>query len=206
MTPKLFCIGFHRTGSTSLHTALEALGYRVCGKVGTREPDIALRVHEIASGLLDDYDAFEDNPWPILYRELDEWCPGSRFILTIRPADAWVRSVVRFFGTRTTPMREWIYGTGSPVGSEARYRERFERHNEDVLRYFRDRPDDLLVLRITEGDGWKELCAFLGHPAPDKPFPHLVPSRAPAAPGWHTRLARLLRAGRTGDRASRAHR
>lgn len=179
MTAKIFCVGFHRTGTSSLRAALERLGYRVCGSVGTEEPDIAARARDIAFGLLDRYDAFEDNPWPILYRELDQRCPGSRFILTTRPSDAWLRSVTRFFGSKTTPMREWIYGAGSPLGNGPRYVERFERHNREVLEYFRDRPEDLLVLRITEGQGWRELCGFLGHEAPREPFPHMVPSKAP---------------------------
>lgn len=188
--PKIFCVGFHRTGTSSLRAALERLGYRVCGSVATEEPNIAERARVIAFGLLDRYDAFEDNPWPVLYRELDERRPGSRFILTIRPADDWVRSVSRFFGTKTTPMREWIYGAGSPIGNENRYRERFERHNAEVLRYFRKRPQDLLVLRITEGEGWQELCGFLDHEIPREPFPHLVPSRRDARGG--SPIQRLL--------------
>jgi hypothetical protein len=172
-------VGFHRTGTSSLRAALERLGYRVCGSVGTEESEIATRARDIAFRLLDRYDAFEDNPWPILFRELDERCPGSRFILTTRPSDAWLRSVSRFFGAKTTPMREWIYGAGSPLGNETRYVERFERHNREVLDYFRDRPGDLLVLRITEGEGWRELCEFLGHAVPRDPFPHMVPSKAP---------------------------
>lgn len=188
---KIFCVGFHRTGTSSLRGALERLGYRVCGSVATEDPDISVRVREIAFDLLDRYDAFEDNPWPILYRELDARCPGSRFILTIRPADAWVRSVSRFFGTKSTPMREWIYGAGSPIGNEARYRERFERHNAEVLHYFRDRPDDLLILRITEGEGWRELCGFLGHEVPGEEFPHVHPSRPSREAG--SRLGQLRR-------------
>lgn len=194
MTARVFGAGFHRTGTSSLRAALERLGYRVCGSVATEEPDIAKRAREIAFGLLDGYDAFVDNPWPILYRELDEACPGSRFILTTRPSDAWIRSVSRFFGAKTTPMREWIYGAGSPLGNEARYVERFERHNAEVREYFRDRPGDFLVLRIAEGEGWRELCGFLGHEIPPEPFPHMVPSRAPVErkrrPGQ--RLRRLL--------------
>ena len=197
MTSKIFCVGFHRTGTSSLRAALERLGYRVCGSVGTEEPDIATRASEIAFGLLDRYDAFVDNPWPILFRELDQQSPRSRFILTTRPADAWLRSVTRFFGPKTTPMREWIYGAGSPLGNEARYVERFERHNREVLDYFRDRPGDLLILRITEGERWRELCEFLGHEVPADPFPHMVPSKAPGdrTPRRAGRLGRLWTRG-----------
>ena len=79
---KVFCIGFHKTGTTSLELALKKLGYRVTGSFGTKDPDIAEKVHEMAYAMVPEYDAFEDNPWPILYRELDERFPGSKFILT----------------------------------------------------------------------------------------------------------------------------
>jgi hypothetical protein len=39
------------------------------------------------------------------------------------------------------------------------------------MEYFRDRPDDLLVMDVEKGDNWKELCGFLGIDIPDAPFP-----------------------------------
>jgi hypothetical protein len=174
MKTKVFCIGFHKTGTTSLEVALRKLGYRVRGSFGTKDPDIANKVFEMACAMVPDYDAFEDNPWPILYRELDERYPGSKFILTRRPAEAWIRSQVKDFATTETPMRRWIYGedAGCPEGNEDTYIARYERHNREVLEYFRDRPDDLLVIDLPNNDGWTRLCAFLGHDVPDEPFPH----------------------------------
>jgi hypothetical protein len=169
---KVFGIGFHKTGTTSLEQALTALGYRVTGPDGVDDPHIAKNVHRMVDRLIQRYDAFQDNPWPVLYRYLDERCPGSKFILTLRPTAKWIASVVRHFGTDTTPMREWIYGVGSPRGNEDRYVRRYERHNEEVLAYFAGRPDDLLVLHLTEGEGWEKLCPFLGKPVPCHPFPH----------------------------------
>ena len=46
MKTKVFCIGFHKTGTTSLETALTKLGYKVTGCFGTKDPDIANKVHE----------------------------------------------------------------------------------------------------------------------------------------------------------------
>lgn len=174
MKPKVFCIGFHKTGTTSLELALKKLGYRVTGSFGTKDPAIADKVHEMAYAMAEDYDAFEDNPWPILYKELDARFPGSKFILTRRPAEAWIRSQVRDFATTETPMRRWIYGedAGCPEGNEETYIARYERHNREVLEYFSDRPDDLLVFDLPKGDGWDKLCPFLGHEIPDEPFPH----------------------------------
>jgi hypothetical protein len=169
---KIFGIGFHKTGTTSLGLALEELGYRVCGKLGVHHAKIASQALDFACARLDDYDAFQDNPWPLLYRELDARCPGSRFILTIRPSDRWVQSICSHFGDTSTPMREWIYGVGSPLGNEDAYLRRYEAHNAAVQEYFASRPHDLLVLRMGEQDGWNELCQFLGHPTRPGPFPH----------------------------------
>ena len=148
MKPKVFCIGFHKTGTTSLAVALKLLGYRVTGPNNTKDPDIADKVYALADELSENYDAFQDNPWPVLYREMDERWPGSKFILTRRPSDAWIRSQVKDFGLAETPMRRWIYGVGCPQGNEAVFVERYERHNRDVLEYFRERPNDLLLLDL----------------------------------------------------------
>jgi hypothetical protein len=174
MKTKVFCIGFHKTGTTSLETALTKLGYKVTGCFGTKDPDIANKVHEMAYAKVDKFDAFQDNPWPILYRELDERFPGSKFILTRRPTESWINSQVKDFATAETPMRRWIYGdnAGCPAGNEEIYKARYERHNREVQEYFADRPDDLLVIDLPNDDGWSRLCPFLGHPVPDEPFPH----------------------------------
>lgn len=44
MKSKVFCIGFHKTGTTSLELALIRLGYRVTGSFGTKDPHIACEV------------------------------------------------------------------------------------------------------------------------------------------------------------------
>jgi len=48
----------------------------------------------------------------------------------------------------------------------------YEKYNKQAIAYFKDKPSQLLVMNIFEGDGWKELCRFLNKPVPNKPFPH----------------------------------
>jgi Sulfotransferase domain len=171
MKTKVFGIGFHKTGTTSLADALRHLGYRVTGPNEVDNPNIAQEVYEIAFDLANRFDAFQDNPWPILYRELDEKFPGSKFILTLRPTNDWIRSMVNHFNEDETPMRKWIYGVGCPKGNEHVYIARYERHNREVTDYFKDRPEQFLVLNIPVGEGWGKLCPFLGEPIPAIPFP-----------------------------------
>jgi len=169
---KIFGIGFHKTGTKSLARALSGLGYSVTGPNGTQDPEIATKVFDYVDIITPHFDAFQDNPWPVIFRELDERFPGSKFILTIRDPKAWIRSAVNHFGHEDTPMRRWIYGVGHPAGYEDTYLRRYEQHNHDVLLYFRDRPTDLLVMDLRRGDGWNKLCPFLGHQVPETPFPH----------------------------------
>jgi hypothetical protein len=172
---KIFCIGFHKTGTKSLAAALTLLGYRVTGPNWTRAPRIQEQALSLALGLIPSYDAFQDNPWPILYKELHALFPTARFILTLRSGDAWLRSIVRHFGQNSTPMREWIYGPGRgfPKGNEAAYLARFEEHNRCAIKHFQKaKPGRFLVLRIAEGEGWENLCPFLEKPIPTIAFPH----------------------------------
>ncbi len=134
---------------------------------------ISRNVFRIASELVPRFDAFQDNPWPVINKFLDDTYPESKFILTIRPAESWISSVIRYFGNEYTPMRKWIYGVGSPIGNEKIYIERFNKHNDEVREYFRGRGEAFLEMDLFQGDGWAELCDFLGHPVPDEPFPHL---------------------------------
>lgn len=172
MTAKVFCIGFHKTGTSSLERALTLLGYRVTGPNGVRDRNIEHNVLRMAQALVPRFDAFQDNPWPVIFQEMDAAWPGSKFILTERDPEAWLRSQVRHFGRKSRPMRQWIYGAGCPEGNEDIYRQRYLRHSREVRAYFAGRPDDLLVMDLAAGDGWEELCAFLGKDIPAVAFPH----------------------------------
>lgn len=168
---KVFGIGFHKTATTSLAVALYILGYNVTGYFGTHDPNIENNVYKKAQELANRYDAAQDTPWPVLYKKLDNWYPGSKFILTVRPKEKWVKSVVKHFKKHHIPAHEWIYGVKTAAGNESVYIRRYEEHNREVMEYFADRPDDLLVMEITKGDGWEKLCPFLGAEIPTIQFP-----------------------------------
>lgn len=174
---KVFCIGFQKTGTSSLRDALAQLGYRVCGVFGRDVPLDELRKTFVERGLeiAEDYDAVEDMPWPLMFSELDQKFPGSKFILTVRNTDRWYRSIANHFGDNPYHIQQLTYGDDAPapVGHEARYREIYEAHNEAVRSYFADRPHDFLEFRLESGHGWKELGEFLGRDdLPEGQFVH----------------------------------
>ncbi len=170
---KVFGIGFHKTGSKSLGIALEILGYSVCGPRQDLLNSIKEKNYKSVFGIVKDYDAFQDNPWPLMYKKLDKKFPGSKFILTVRDEDKWIKSIVHYFGSKNTEMRKWIYGIGCPNGNEELYLNVYKKHILEVKEYFKNRPDNLLVIDLTAGEGWEQICPFLEKQFPEKNFPHV---------------------------------
>lgn len=175
--PKVFCIGFQKTGTTSFFYALQQLDMKVCDMLGggfrmprIAHPDLGVKALDWALANVPHYDAFEDNPWPLLYKEMDRCFPGSKFILTVRDPDKWIKSVKDHF-ILPSVTQLFVYGEAAPAGNEQLYIDTFNRHNDDVRDYFRDRPDDLLVLDISKGNQWEQVAPFLGVETPRTPWP-----------------------------------
>ncbi len=172
--PRVFCIGLNRTGTRSLHLALEHLGYRSLHWGG---PGVRQQVERAAAEgrpLVDDFpdvDAFSDIVFLSTHHDvLDDQYPGSRFILTTRSLESWIDSRTRHVERNRSEAAAGRYSGTFLEIEPGRWTEEWHEHHARVERYFAGR-DDLLVLRITEGDGWAELCPFLGHDVPDLPFP-----------------------------------
>ena len=136
------------------------------------------------------------------FQAMDAAFPGSKFVLTVRDSDdQWYQSVVRFHSkrlakrageqriptlddVRTDPyiypgylwrMRELV---GVAADSPEAYPEQplkayYNWYNAMVEDYFRHRPDDLLVLNLSDADAMQQLCDFLGKPYTGATMPRL---------------------------------
>lgn len=171
---KVFGIGLNKTGTISLHEALGTLGFRSLHWGGPEVRRLVERARDEGRPLVDDlgdHDAYSDI-WALSesFALLDEQYPGSRFVLTTRPIDDWIGSRRRHVERNRQRREAGEYaGTFLEVEPEV-WRAEFEAHHAAVEAYFSGR-DDLLVLRITEGEGYERLCPFLGVEDPRVPFP-----------------------------------
>lgn len=153
---RIFCLGMHKTGTTSLLYALLRLGIRTCDGVANRIEREAFAGIEDKVGLVDDlyadYIAFEDVPWPLLWHELYQRYPEARFILTTRKPERWLRSVSEHFGCKPDPIHQWIYGSCDPIGNEESWLQKYNAHNSEVLAFFTAHPEArFLHLAIDSG-------------------------------------------------------
>ena len=196
---KVFGIGFQKTGTSSLGEALETLGYKVIDYYSNDITYDELRESYVDRGLelAEEYDAVQDMPWPLIFKQLDQRFPGSKFILTVRSSENWYSSMVKHFGTKETPMRQLTYGKDAPapVGNKQRYINVFDTHNRGVIEYFSARPDDLLILDLEKGEGWAELGRFLNRSdVPQGSFVHA--NKAEVRDSINYRLRRRLNQAR----------
>ena len=161
-------VGVPKTGTSTLGQCFEILG--VTPAVGHRKP-LAVRARrgDIRASLTEaeHYRGFQDTPWSMLYREMDQHFPGSKFILTTRRD-----SLARAISAWHHKLRKGEVEGEATEKFLAKHQRLYEAHNTAARRYFEHRPGDLLEVCWENGDGWSELCEFLRLPLPDVPFPH----------------------------------
>ncbi len=169
---KVFCVGFNKTGTTTLHRILgEQLSYRSAHKPGWTDWSITKNRDR-----LDPFDAFSDGGCASI-KNLDDLYPEALFILNTRPLKHWVLSRHKAVERSRTAVR-WALTKYVPLGFLARIINRWvldnrERavmrwirirnsYHEHVIRYFSDRKGKLLVVNIEDADFAAQLAGFLG--------------------------------------------
>ncbi|HTT98063.1 MAG TPA: sulfotransferase [Rhizomicrobium sp.] len=185
--PRVFGIGLSRTGTTSLAIALSHLGLWTAHWTNPL-------THQILSDT-DFYlfDACTDCSVSPEFERLYHLYPNAKFVFTQRNVDDWAQSFwshhrrVSWAGDMPSFQKAFeqrpfadaaiefaLYNKGPDI------RDSYRAFETRVRNFFADKPKDkLLDIDICAGQGWPELCAFLGKPVPEEPFP-LVNASAPA--------------------------
>ncbi len=192
MTLRVVGAGVGRTGTHSLKVALEQLLGGTCHHM----MEVFGRPHEVpvwqaaADGqmpdwhdFLGDFTAAVDWPSAAYWPELAEAYPDAIVLLSVRSPEAWWKSAndTIFNAFRDTesvaldeiddPWKRMVttmlrnrFGEGFDATTmQAAY----AAHNQRA----RDTIDPARLVEWTATDGWEPICAALGVPVPDEPFP-----------------------------------
>lgn len=182
--------GLGRTATFSLKFALEHLGLGPCYHMsevfaGARR-NVPLWL-DVVSGkpdwdaIFDGYQSTTDYPACSYWRELAEYYPDAKVVLTVRDPASWFDSVSETIfsdemhkslaGSSVEAMMKGVIFSAFPgrVKDRVFMTDWFERRNREVSEALP--PERLLVYSPKEG--WEPLCSFLGVPVPDEPFPRI---------------------------------
>ena len=197
---KVICAGWGRTGTRSLKYALEHL----TGQPSYHMQNILLNKKDAKKwhnsifkhnekfdweDIYKGYGACLDFPSCNYYKELMEYYPDAKVILTVRDAESWVKSwnvlnnqILKSFTFRflakiprtSFKLQKDIHkkmilgldGAFEGAKSDEERMKKFNEWNKSVIEYVPK--DRLLVFQVKEG--WDPLCKFLNIENPDIPF------------------------------------
>ncbi len=162
--PKVFVIGYFKTGTTSVGKALELLGF----KHSSFNHYVFRKLYK--KGKLDKiilftskFESFDDAPWlkedviPIL----DKAFPKSKWIYLERDEESWKRSLKRWKASLnkvSNPEKGWMD---------------YQNHANFILKYFEEKSkSNFITLDVRDPEGFKKLGIFLGKISPTPFFPH----------------------------------
>lgn len=164
---KVIGVGLNKTGTKTLARCLETLGYDHIAYDESNLRHFEAGRMDLLWAKLDAADSCDDWPWPLFWREIAERYPDAVFVLTVRASpERWLRSLISHANRLAVrdDVDKRIYGYRYPQNAPSRYLGIYERHNAEVSSVLGAR-----VVRICweTGDGWPELCAFLGEKVPE---------------------------------------
>ena len=162
---KVFCIGYNKTGTTTIGKSLEMLGYRnssfnkrVWRKYYKRNQIVKILKYTA------NFDSTDDLPWlkedmiPIL----DRVFPNSKFIYLTRDEESWKRSLYN-----------WNYKVKGQYPDVEKTYKAYKNHEKFVYEYFANFPEDrFIVLDVKDKKGFRKLAEFLGKKPIQDQFPH----------------------------------
>jgi Sulfotransferase domain len=176
---KVFCIGFNKTGTTTLHRYFELAGLNSSHDATYQKQTRTLGQDELRS-YLDSHDAFTDGERAD-YARLAELYPEAKFILNTRELKKWLESRIKHVfrqggaaladpgsldgpqpGFWSGPMaREYLNDAERAISD---WIDRREFYHRAVIGFFdATKPDDFTVVNVTRNPMWQEdLDAFLG--------------------------------------------
>jgi hypothetical protein len=191
MTIEVFSAGFGRTGTMSLKLALEEIGFGPChhmaevrdnGEVQIPLWNAACAGNPDFDTIYDGYRAAVDWPTAAFWRELAEYYPEAKILLSTRSAESWVRSFSETIlsiliapDSWPEPAKPWLEMVTDVVMKRSL---NGGTSPEELLAAFDAQEaavkaaipsERLLVFDVREG--WEPLCRFLDRPVPSTPFP-----------------------------------
>ena len=191
MALKVIGAGLGRNATLSMKFALEILGFGPCHHMtetfadGRRQLPLWLAA---AAGkpdwdaIFDGFQSCTDYPAANFWRELADYYPDAKIVLTTRDPDAWFDSVSETIFSKQmnddvkgTPVEAMMKGVvndffeGGDITDRAFMTDYYVRRNQEVMDSF---PSDRII-NFHPKQGWEPLCEFLGVDVPDTPFPRV---------------------------------
>lgn len=166
---KVYVIGLPRTGTTSFCAAMLDLEFTVAHTAYTKRS-------------MTDAQVIADTPIFCDYKILHQQYPDAKFIYLTRSLELWIpsikqllqrmhKNVTRTDGGFNPTLKRCFQKVFSPltienINSEEFLKNCYLKHEQEIALYFKEQPDMLLTIDISDHDSYKKLTDFLELDAP----------------------------------------
>ncbi|MDG5492252.1 sulfotransferase [Psychroserpens sp. SPM9] len=197
---KIFCIGQNKTGTTTVESVFKSFGYTLGNQIkgellfkAWQEGNFKEIIEFCKTA-----EAFQDVPFslPNTYQHLDEAYPDAKFILTERDsAEQWYQSLTRFHSKKWSDgkriptvedltnatyrykgyayqfMKNIYHTQDSDLYNKTALISHYNNYNEQVKTYFKEQPEKLLIINVSNSSDYGNLCSFLKQTPQGDNFP-----------------------------------
>ncbi|KAI7854893.1 P-loop containing nucleoside triphosphate hydrolase protein [Circinella umbellata] len=196
---EVICASFGRSGTDSLRTALNKLGYNT-----HHMRTMFMNLENCHSELFTEAYKHPERPtdWDLIYKDYNAACdwptasfikplmskyPNAKILMIVRDPDSWYRSVKNTIFKHNNliaadgdenkkKLSEMINTTvlDGAFGNPELFNDEqvIKQKFVDHIEWVKKNvpEDNLLIMEL--GEGWDRLCQFLGKPVPNEPYPH----------------------------------
>lgn len=161
---KIFIIGLPRTATTSVCLAMLEQGFKTAHNAYTQDAFSQAQV-------------LADTPIFCDYQKLDKHFPNSKFIYLTRSSEKWLPSIKQLLqrmivnlqrtdGGFNPHLKRCYNDVFSPLNEGNLNSDEFllncyNRHQQGIEQYFKNRVQDLLTIDVSENDSYLNMLAFL---------------------------------------------
>jgi hypothetical protein len=197
---KIICVGQPKTGTKTLAAIFTHLNYKVSGNphnvvikkskgyIETMKIDNAyIDINHFFNNInylhenLNMFDFFHDVPYSFNYKLINEQYPDTKFIFTTRDENDWFNSLLYYQKIYVNKNIINILYRQYIILEEHKPKviDLYRKYNADVIIYFKDKPDKLLIINLCEKnkdekDILDKIGSFIGNEIPsDFIFPHV---------------------------------
>lgn len=156
---KIFCVGFNKTGTSSLHAYFKYHGMKSLHNLIWQEATHYLGPKRLET-FLQQYDAYSDGEMANIER-VYELYPDAYYILNVRELDAWIKSRIKWIH------RDYPKQVTGPMAQDYRnlqdkavatWIKRRNSYHQYIIDFFQKHSGNLLVVNVCTDQEWVTKC------------------------------------------------
>jgi hypothetical protein len=174
---KIILVGYHGTGINTTVKALEILGKKVWKKPVDPKSGLFDKSNKKLESKFAPYDVFAGLPFSNHYKNFkDIFDDKCKIILTVRDPLDWYSEILSANKSKNEHILEQVFSDMEALKKSQKKKKAIQNymdHNMEVIDFFAEKDEDILILEYGKHNKWKRICDFLDIDIPEDKYPKM---------------------------------